>query len=143
MVEVNGAYKRGRYERIWLKSLHVMSIGGWLATSLSVWPVGRLTGQQDKHDSLHFPSFCLCLSLSHIFPHSVSVSPCHTCSLTLSLSLPITHVPSLCLCLSLSHTPLTLSLSLSLPVTHFSHSVSVSPCHTFSLTLSLSLSPSL
>ena len=25
MAEVNGAYKHGRYENIWVKSLHVMS----------------------------------------------------------------------------------------------------------------------
>ena len=48
MVEVNGAYKHGRYEIIWLNSLHGMS---------NIWVSAKQDGWQaswpDKHNSLH------------------------------------------------------------------------------------------
>ena len=69
MVEVNGAYKHGRYEKVWLNSLHVMSNDKVFATL-----DGQLAGQR-KHDSLHISiwyyryhcTIVLFISITHYF----------------------------------------------------------------------------
>ena len=52
MVQANDAYKHGRYEKIWLKSLHVMSIAKVFAIQ-DGWPAGRPSHKPDKHNFLH------------------------------------------------------------------------------------------
>src|SRR6218665_1284961 len=75
-----------------------------------------------------------------ILPISVCMSPCHSLSLSVSLSLPLSPCLSLSLVLSLCLSVslyLSVSLSLSIPL---SHCLSLSLCLCLSVSVSLSLS---